>query len=77
MPTQSYYVAYDPGRRLVYGVGRTVAEAHDDAVFQSGVIHGARLPWAALITTPTTEAGAQLVLASNGPARLEDVERAA
>lgn len=70
------YVAYDPGRRLVYGVGRTPAEAYDDAVFQAGVIQGATQPWATLITTPTTEAGAQLVLASNGPAALADVEAA-
>ena len=71
------YLAFDPATRLVYGVGRSEAEARDDAEFQADVVVGYSAPWTTLETRPCSLGAALLVDASNGPARLDDVERAA
>jgi hypothetical protein len=76
MTTQPF-IAYDPAARLVYGVGRSEAEARDDAEFQAAVVVGHTAPWTSLETRPCSIRAALLVDASNGPARLDDVERAA
>lgn len=71
------HIAYDPAAGLVYGVGRTPAEAIDDAEFQAGVIVGGTPPWSRLETRPCSIRAALLVNGANGPACLDAVERAA
>ncbi len=69
-PPPTPHIAYDPGSQLVYGVGRTPAEAHDDAEFQAGVIVGGSRPWAVLMTRPCSCVQALEVDRANGPVSL-------
>lgn len=77
MPTASPHLAYDPASGLVYGVGRTAAEARDDAEFQASVFQGATPPWGTLDTRPCTSVEALEVDRANGPLHLSHLVRAA
>jgi hypothetical protein len=71
------YIAFDPATGLVYGVGRSAAEARDDAEFQAGVLVGATPPWRSLDTRPCTTREALEVDRANGPLSLAQLGRAA